>query len=186
MLGVVAGESERLARIVNDILYASRLDSDAVDVAIAHVNAAEVAALVVAAARAHLPKGIDLSLEAAADLPPVAADSDKVRQVLVNLVENAIKYSPEGGEVEVTIETVRDRVRFAVQDRGLGIPAGEQERIFEKFYRLDPNLTRGVGGTGLGLYISREIVRRMDGRIWVESVPGEGSTFTFELPVADA
>ena len=184
MLAVVASESERLARIVNDILYASRLDSDAVDVAIARVDAREVAALVVAAARAHLPPAIELTLRAPDGLPPVAADPDKVRQVLVNLVENAIKYSPEGGPVEVSVEAVRDRLRFSVSDRGLGIPAAEHHRIFEKFYRLDPNLTRGVGGTGLGLYISREIVRRMDGRIWVESEPGVGSTFSFELPLA--
>lgn len=184
MLSVVAGESERLARIVNDILYASRLDSDTVDVSIAQVNARDVASTVVAAARAHLPDGVELTLEAPADLRPVAADGDKVRQVLVNLVENAIKYSPDGGPVRVLVETAQNRMRFSVSDRGLGIPAGEHARIFEKFYRLDPNLTRGVGGTGLGLYISREIVRRMDGRIWVESVPGEGSTFSFELPLA--
>ena len=75
-------------------------------------------------------------------------------------------------------------MRFAVRDRGLGIPAAEHERIFEKFYRLDPNLSRGVGGTGLGLYICREIVRRMGGRIRVESERGRGSTFSFELPLA--
>ncbi len=184
MLTVVAGESERLARIVNDILYASRLDSDAVDLAIDRVDAREVAALVVAAARVHLPPRIELSLHAPDGLPPVSADADKVRQVLVNLVENAIKYSPEGGPVDVSLEAVRDRLRFSVADRGLGIPAAEHHRIFEKFYRLDPNLTRGVGGTGLGLYISREIVRRMDGRIWVESEPGVGSTFYVELPLA--
>ena len=75
-------------------------------------------------------------------------------------------------------------VRFSVRDEGLGIPAAEQRRIFEKFYRVDPNLSRGIGGTGLGLYICRELVRRMDGHIWVESREGEGSTFAFELPVA--
>ena len=186
LLGVVAGESERLARIVNDILDASRLDSDLVEVSIEQVNAREVAAVVVAAARAHLPDGIELSLHAPDNLPPVAADGDKVRQVLVNLVENAIKYSPDGGPVRVLVEPVDNRMRFSVGDRGLGIPAGEQTRIFEKFYRLDPNLTRGVGGTGLGLYISREIARRMDGRLWVESSPGVGSTFFFELPLASS
>jgi signal transduction histidine kinase len=75
-------------------------------------------------------------------------------------------------------------VRFSISDQGLGIPSGEQRRIFEKFYRLDPHMTRGIGGTGLGLYICRELVRRMDGRIWVTSEPGRGSTFAFELPVA--
>ena len=75
-------------------------------------------------------------------------------------------------------------MRFRVTDEGLGVPPAEQDRIFEKFFRLDPNLTRGVGGTGLGLYISRELVTRMNGRIWLDSREGEGSTFTVELPVA--
>ena len=184
MLAVVASESERLARIVNDILYASRLDSDAVDVSIDRVDGRELAGLVVAAANAQLPAGITLTLRAPDGLPPVAADPDKVRQVLFNLVENAIKYSPDGGPVEVALEQMHDRLRFSVSDRGLGIPPAEHQRIFAKFYRLDPNLTRGVGGTGLGLYISREIARRMDGRIWVQSTPGDGSTFFFELPLA--
>jgi len=104
--------------------------------------------------------------------------------VLVNLVENAVKYSPDGGTVVVALRTVGGHVRFSVVDEGLGIPHAEQRRIFEKFYRLDPNMTRGIGGTGLGLYICRELVRRMGGRIWVESDPGRGSTFTFELPIA--
>ena len=123
-------------------------------------------------------------LSAPARAVQVAADPDGLRQVLVNLVENAVKYSPDGGRVELELEPGDGRVRFSVRDRGLGIPAAEHERIFEKFYRLDPNLSRGVGGTGLGLYICREIVRRMGGRIRVESEPGRGSTFSFELPLA--
>ena len=109
-----------------------------------------------------------------------------LRQVLANLVENAVKYSPAGGRVLVSLGRHEGRVLFAVRDEGLGIPLREQERIFEKFFRLDPNLTRGVGGTGLGLYICRELVRRMGGRIWVASREGEGSTFFFELPAVAA
>jgi signal transduction histidine kinase len=105
--------------------------------------------------------------------------------VLTNLVDNAIKYSPDGGPVEVAIARRDHAVRFSVRDRGLGIPASDQPRIFDKFYRLDPNLTRGVGGTGLGLYICRELLRRVDGTIWVESRVGEGSRVTFELPAAE-
>ena len=104
--------------------------------------------------------------------------------MLVNLVENAVKYSPDGGPVEVALEQCDGRVRFSVRDRGLGIPPAEHGRIFEKFYRLDPNLSRGVGGTGLGLYICREILQRMGSRIQLDSEPGSGSTFSFELPVA--
>jgi signal transduction histidine kinase len=105
--------------------------------------------------------------------------------VLVNLVENAIKYSPDGGQVEVGVEQRDDAVRFHVRDEGLGIPPQEQERVFEKFYRADPQMIRGVGGTGLGLYICKELVGRMGGKIWVESGGEKGSTFFFELPVAE-
>ena len=184
MLGVIAGESERLARIVNDILLASRLDSGAETVEIGRTDATELARAVLAAAEAHLPSDVELALVAPEPGPQVAADPDGLRQVLVNLVENAVKYSPNGGRVELELTPENGRVRFAVSDCGLGIPASEHERIFEKFFRLDPNLSRGVGGTGLGLYISREIVRRMGGRIKVESEPGRGSTFSFELPLA--
>jgi signal transduction histidine kinase len=117
--------------------------------------------------------------------PAAVADPDKVRQVIANLIDNAVKYSPHGGTVDVAIDRAEDGlVRVCVRDEGLGIPAREQQRVFEKFYRLDPNLTLGVGGTGLGLYISRELVERMGGRIWVESTPARGSWFVFELPVA--
>jgi signal transduction histidine kinase len=126
-----------------------------------------------------------LVLTLADDLPRVAGDADKVGRVLINLVDNAIKYSPDGGRVDVTVRPLGAHVRFSVTDPGLGVPAAEQRRIFEKFYRLDPNMTRGVGGTGLGLYICRELVRRMEGRIWVDSHGlGRGSTFHVELPVA--
>jgi signal transduction histidine kinase len=153
-------------------------------VEISSTDATVLARGVLAAAEAHLPSGVELALIAPEPPPQVAADPDGLRQVLVNLVENAIKYSPEGGRVELELAQSDGRVRFAVRDAGLGIPASEHERIFEKFFRLDPNLSRGVGGTGLGLYISSEIVRRMGGRIRVASEPGRGSTFSFELPLA--
>jgi PAS domain S-box-containing protein len=184
LLGVVASEADRLARTVNDILWASRLDVGTLSVAIGSCDPAALVESVIAAQRTHLPPRIELALETAATLPDVAADGDKVRQVLVNLVDNAVKYSPEGGRVTLTVTRRGTHVRFAVSDEGLGIPYADQRRIFDKFYRLDPQLTRGVGGTGLGLYISRELVRRMNGRIWVRSTPGRSSTFYVELPVA--
>jgi signal transduction histidine kinase len=133
---------------------------------------------------------VTLKLQTPKRLPPVAADEQQLRQVLVNLVENAVKYSPDGGPVEVKLSRGERGIRWAVSDRGLGIPASERRRVFEKFYRLDPNMTRGIGGTGLGLYICRELVRRLDGRIWVEGngngdANGKGSTFFVEIPVAD-
>jgi two-component system sensor histidine kinase VicK len=140
----------------------------------------------VAAAQTHLPEGVELHLEAPAKLPAITADPEQLRQVLTNLVDNAVKYSPDGGAVCVRLAAEDGSLRFSVSDRGLGIPEAEQRRIFEKFYRLDPQMTRGIGGTGLGLYISRELVRRVDGRIWVESRAGHGSTFHVEIPLAHA
>ena len=186
LLAVIAAESDRLARTVNDILWASRLDTDRVQLDLGTHDPRELARTVVEAAQVHLPARVELSFSCERDLPPILGDPDKVRQVLTNFVDNAIKYSPDGGQVEIEIARRDHAVRFSVADQGLGIPTGEQRRIFDKFYRVDPNLTRGVGGTGLGLYISRELVRRMNGTIWVESREGEGSRFSFELPVATA
>jgi signal transduction histidine kinase len=186
LLAVIAGESDRLARIVDQVLAASRLDSGSFSLSVEHCDSWRLALEVVEAARAHAPAGVAIELGGGGDLPDVACDPDMLRQVLANLVENAVKYSPDGGRVIVSLRPHERRVLFAVHDEGLGIPLRDQERIFEKFFRLDPNLTRGVGGTGLGLYICRELVRRMGGRIWVASSSGEGSTFFFELPVAEA
>jgi signal transduction histidine kinase len=184
LLAVIAGESDRLARIVEQVLAASRLDSGSFSFAVERCDPGPLALEVVEAAQAHIPPGVALELAPGNDLPQVAADPDMLRQVLANLVENAVKYSPSGGRVHISLGRHEGRVLFAVRDEGLGIPLREQERIFEKFFRLDPNLTRGVGGTGLGLYICRELVRRMGGRIWVASRESVGSTFFFELPAA--
>jgi PAS domain S-box-containing protein len=186
LLGVIASESDRLGTIVNDLLVAGRLDADQLPLEIERCDPVELAESVVEAAKTHLPEEIVLDLVAPAEVHKVVADSGQLRQVLVNLVDNAIKYSPEGGRVSVSIANGDGLIRFSVADAGLGIPASEHRRIFEKFYRLDPDMTRGIGGTGLGLYICRELVRRMDGKIWLESRLGEGSTFLVELPAASS
>ncbi len=186
LLAVIADESDRLASIIEDLLLASHLDSGRLHLAIEACDPRPVAMAVLEAADTHVPPNVRLVLDAANEVPSVRADPSQLQQVLGNLVDNAVKYSPRGGEVRVRIEGTGNSVRFSVSDSGLGIPAAEQRRIFEKFYRLDPNMTRGIGGTGLGLYISRELVRRFDGRIWVESTEGEGSTFHVELPAATA
>jgi PAS domain S-box-containing protein len=184
LLEVISSESDRLARIVNDILWASRLESGRMSIAIERCDAAAITNEVADVARARAPEGIEVVVSATRGLPPVAADPDKLRQILTNLTDNAIKYSPDGGNVDLEIVRSGARVRFRVTDAGLGVPPAEQDRIFEKFFRLDPNLTRGVGGTGLGLYISRELVTRMNGRIWVASDGRHGSSFFLELPIA--
>ena len=184
LLGVVATEAHRLARIVNDILWASRLDAESVPFSIGAHDAREIAERIVQTTRVSLPENVDLDLVTPSGLPPLVADPDKLSQVLSNLVENAVKYSPGGGRVEVRLEQRDGSIWFLVSDEGIGIPPGERERVFEKFYRLDPNLTQGVGGTGLGLYICRELVSRMDGQIWVEPSAGPGTTVVVELPAA--
>jgi PAS domain S-box-containing protein len=182
LLEVIAEESNRLADIVNDLLIASQLDTGTLRATIERCDPREIAQLEIDAARTHLPQTIEVVLAAPDDLPAVAADPGQLRQVLGNLIENAIKYSPGGGTIDISIEPVDRHVRFAIRDSGLGIPKSEQRRIFEKFYRLDPDMARGIGGTGLGLYICRELVRRVDGRIWVESDGRSGSTFVVEIP----
>src|SRR5207249_2964526 len=159
LLEVIASESDRLARIVNDILWASRLESGTMHTTIERCDGVELARSVLDAAHHYAPPSIEFDLEAPERAPLIAADPDKARQVLTNLVDNAVKYSPDGGKVLLEITVEGPMLRFAVSDQGLGVPPAEHRRIFEKFYRLDPDLTRGVGGTGLGLYISREIGR---------------------------
>jgi PAS domain S-box-containing protein len=185
-VSLIADESERLGRIVNEILLANQLDAGRVDMEVEPFDPADLVERVVEATRTHTPPTVTVSHSVAEDLPHVSADSDKVRQVLVNLIENAIKYSPEGGHVEVDVAEHDGAVRFGVRDEGLGIAPEDQDRIFEKFYRADPQMVRGVGGTGLGLYICKELVSRMGGRIWVEPNDGKGSAFFFELQTAEA
>jgi signal transduction histidine kinase len=184
LLAIVSDEAARLARLLDDVLSASRLDAKNERFEIVPTDAAEIAQGAVDAVRPRLPEGLEVSLVAAPDLPRVAADPDKLRQILVNLRENAIKYSPDGGRIEIALSHRHSVVEFSVRDQGLGISEEELPQIFDRFHRVDPNMTRGVGGTGLGLYISRELVEGMHGRMWVTSSEGEGSTFSFELPVA--
>ena len=186
LLEVIAAESERLSRIAGEILLASNLDAGRFSVERQQLDVEELVTEVVDEMRALVASREDIVIDLVANggLGPVAGDSDKLRQVLINLLDNAVKYSPDGGRIEVRVEPNGNCVRFVITDEGLGIPHGEQQRIFGKFYRLDPRLTRGIGGTGLGLYICRELVRRMEGRLSVTSSEGHGSSFVVDLPAA--
>ena len=183
-LEIIVSETERLTAIVSQILLAGQLEEGRVDVTTTATDLKPLAESALDLARLRAPEQIELRLEQDGAPAVALADEDKLRQVLVNLLDNAIKYSPDGGDVVVELEGGNGRVRLAVRDHGLGIPQGEQERIFEKFYRLDPALTRGVGGSGLGLFISRELVSRMGGSLTVRSQPGEGAAFVVDLPAA--
>jgi PAS domain S-box-containing protein len=185
LLDVIAEQSKRLARLVEEILLTGQLDAGSLRIAKEPFDPEQLVRRVVEEARHRISDGTTLEMSASTPLPDVVGDSARTHQVLANLIDNAIKYSPGGGRVEVTAEQDGEAIRFSVRDEGLGIPRGEQDRIFDKFYRLDPDNRRGVGGTGLGLYICRELVHSMNGRVWVDSAPPRGATFVFELPIAE-
>ncbi len=183
LLEMIGSEASRLSQITEDVLLASRLDRDDVPLGRDRIDVAEVVHAAVEATMPRLPAEITVRAETV-NGNAALGDRDRVEQVILNLLDNAIKYSPAGGAVVVSAERAGEVVRIAVEDEGIGIPASEQSAIFEKFYRSDPELRQAPSGTGLGLYISRELVRRMGGRIGVESRPGAGSTFFVELPAA--
>jgi PAS domain S-box-containing protein len=182
LLEMIAEQSNRLAGLVEEILVAGQLDSGSLSVVADTFDPEELVRGVVTVAHSRVAEERDIEVTVPPVVPKVHGDGERTRQVLLNLIDNAIKYSPSGGQIDVRLTTVGDHLRFSVHDEGLGIPVGEQERIFDKFYRLDPDQRRGIGGTGLGLYICRELIRSMHGRIWVDSEPGQGTTFAFELP----
>jgi PAS domain S-box-containing protein len=180
-LSYIASESERLTEIVDQLLNVARLDAGDLQVELGRIDVASVVSEVV-----ETVEGANHRFEI--DLPeePLAAeaDPDKVRQVFNILVENALRYSPRGGKVTVGARRNADRVEVRIVDEGMGIPAAEREWIFRKFYRAESAARDGAAGTGLGLFIAKELVNAMGGRIWVDSTEGEGSSFAFELPVA--
>src|SRR5579884_3289808 len=186
-LRYIASESQRLTSIVDTLLNVARLDTGDLQVNIAETDVRDVVGQVL-----ETVSGAELNgHEFVVDLPdePLAAkaDPEKLRQVCTILVENAIRYSPEGGTVTVGAARHEDMVEVSVADEGIGIPQSDQEQIFRKFYRgSDAELRAGAGGTGLGLFIARGLVTAMGGRIWVSSQEGEGSRFAFELPAAVA
>jgi two-component system, OmpR family, phosphate regulon sensor histidine kinase PhoR len=181
LLAMIETESHRLAEIVDQILVSTEVDRGSVRLRPEACNLRELCESAVESARVRAPDSVELALDVRDDVV-VHTDPSRLRQVVVNLLDNAVKYSPQGGRVEVRVAERDGTVAIEIADEGLGIPEESQGRIFEKFFRLDPEMRRGVGGSGLGLYISRELVERMGGRIRVDSVPGRGATFTIQLP----
>jgi two-component system phosphate regulon sensor histidine kinase PhoR len=179
---MIVYEAEHLKKIVDQLLISTQLDRGTLRLAVREVDLVQLCENVVGAARARAPVGVLVALELPERVGAVQVDEALLRQVLVNLVDNALKYSIEGGLVLVRVRDEPEAATIDVVDHGLGIPTAEQERIFEKFYRLDAEMTRGVGGSGLGLYISREIVAQLGGSLTVRSELGRGSTFTVTLP----
>jgi two-component system phosphate regulon sensor histidine kinase PhoR len=184
-LGYIASESERLTGIVDQLLNVARLDTGDLQVNLTPTDVRALVEDVVGAAEEHARSDDHRFV---VDVPgePIdaEADTEKLRQILAHLVDNAIKFSPGGGTVTVSARRADDTVEVRVVDEGIGIPEEEQRRIFTRFYRAE-SVARdpGAGGTGLGLFIAHGLVAAMGGRMWVESREGDGSTFAFELPL---
>jgi PAS domain S-box-containing protein len=179
LLSMIATEAARLSQITEEVLLTSQLDRGDLTLERAPVDVAEVVRSAVHTMRPQLPDSMTIEVEVDDHIGVASGDADRVQQVLVNLLDNAAKYG--SGTVKVSAEGTNGLVRIAVSDAGPGIGAADRERIFEKFYRADPQLARVARGTGLGLYISRELARRMGGRLALASEPGEGATFVMEL-----
>jgi DNA-binding response OmpR family regulator len=171
--------------LINDMLDISRIESGRVVLKIEPIHAADVVAGTIDSFRAVLEQtGRVVKVRVPEGLPRVAADRDRVGQVLMNFVSNALKYSPSGGDVVISARHVGDHVNVSVQDHGMGISRDDIKQLFTKFYRIDNALTREIGGTGLGLSICKSIIELHGGKVWVRSKMGEGSTFSFSLPIA--
>jgi two-component system phosphate regulon sensor histidine kinase PhoR len=184
-LSTVNEQAERLARLVDDLLQVSRIDAKRVRIEWSEVDVDETLHDLVG--QFHSKWGSRrLILDTARGLPRLKADRSKLEEILINLIDNAIKYSPEWTPVRVTARVTGDEIEVAIADRGFGIAPEDAAQLFQKFQRISTPATRDIGGSGLGLYIVKGLVEAHGGRVWVESVPGAGSTFAFTMPRARA
>jgi signal transduction histidine kinase len=183
-LRVINEQSSRLHRMVLALLDISRLESGQLSIERTPLDLAALARRVVEESRS-ANDGRQIELVAPAEPLPVAGDELRLEQVLQNLIQNALKYSPEGRPIGVRVERQAERAAVAVTDRGIGIPAAALPRLFTRFYRAPNAEEQQIGGMGVGLYVVREIMTLHGGDVAVESVEGEGSTFTISLPVVE-
>jgi PAS domain S-box-containing protein len=198
-LAVIEEEADKLNGLINNLLDASRLQAGGLKLQFAYLDLPSMVEKLVERSRLQpqaprdpqrdgaSPAGsaprYTFSVDFPSDFPPVKGDYERMREVLSNLIGNAIKYSPEGGLIRIGGQTKRNEVVVSVSDEGIGIPANEQERIFDRFSRVDNSLTRQTPGAGLGLFLVKAVIEAHGGRVWVESRPGMGSTFYFTLPL---
>jgi len=186
-LEIIEEEADRLESLINNLLDVSRIQAGGLSLEFADVNLNVLIQKIVAAWRTQTDRHT-LQIDIPAPLPAIWGDEERLRQVLANLISNAIKYSPEGGAIRVggwsDRKEGRERVVLYVADQGIGVPLDELETIFHPFYRVDSTLRRGAPGAGLGLFLSRAIVDANNGEIWARSEPGRGTTFFVALPVA--
>jgi signal transduction histidine kinase/GGDEF domain-containing protein len=179
---------DRLTQILNDLLDSSRIEAGKIQMKIEELDLKGPIEFILSTFKPQAEgKSIRLQMEIPQELPSVYGDRGKVEQILMNLVGNAIKFTPEGGLVSVLARLwngKRGMVAISVQDSGIGIPKDQLEKVFERFYQVEDSLNRSVSGTGLGLAITKGLVEAHQGKIWAESEVGVGSTFTFTLPIS--
>jgi two-component system phosphate regulon sensor histidine kinase PhoR len=181
---IIQEHAERLTRLTDDLLRLSKIEAGQMELQLHAVNPGDLVALCVETARfSSQRKQLTIDVNCPESLPAVRGDAGRLRDVLQNLLDNAVQYTPPEGHITVSAEAENGEMIFTVADDGIGIPHADQERIFERFYRVDEGRSREVGGTGLGLSIARHIVEAHGGRIWVESTVGQGSRFYFSAPV---
>ncbi len=186
-LEIIRNNADRLTALVNDLLDISRIETGRVELDLRAVHIHEVVEQVVTSLQARAQsRGLDLKAQVPASLPAVWGDSARVAQILTNLVGNAIQYTPPGGKVTISARPANGFLEVSVADTGIGISEENRKRIFDRFFRADDPLVQETPGTGLGLSITASLVEMHGGEIWVESELGEGSTFTFTLPLATA
>jgi signal transduction histidine kinase len=182
--GIIIKESERLIRLVSQILDYEKIESAKLDWAIASLDLKEVVNdAVISTQQLTVEKNIAIDLDLAENAPAVSGDRDRLVQVMVNLISNAVKFcNPDGGMIVIRLRVVDHRLRVEVHDNGLGIKPEDQAEVFEPFRQIK-NPTQGrPTGTGIGLTITKRIIDFHHGRIWVDSEPGKGTIFSFELP----
>jgi signal transduction histidine kinase len=179
---------ERLLALTGDLLDVTRIETGRVDLVLQPTDLAGVIETVVTELRPRLEaKEQELVLDLDPDLPLALCDRVRTGQIIGNLLGNAIKYTPDGGRIAITVVLARQESHLEVSlaDNGVGISAHDQEKLFDRFYRAESATLSGASGAGLGLHIARSLVELHGERIWVESAPGKGSTFFFTLPVAE-
>jgi signal transduction histidine kinase len=182
-LAVIEEEADRLDHLINNLLEASRLQAGGVKLRLGFVDLSDMAKSTVEKLQTTTDKHT-FTLDFPEDFPPIQGDHERLQEVLTNLIGNAIKYSPDGGLIKVGgLVTDANTVRLYVSDEGIGISPGDQEQIFDRFYRVDNGLTRQTPGTGLGLFLVKAVVEAHGGQVRVESTPGQGSVFWVELPI---
>jgi two-component system phosphate regulon sensor histidine kinase PhoR len=180
-------ETGHLTQMVNELLDLSRIESGTSQLLLDDVDLVRVARATAERLRLFAERqGLRIDLELPDRVAPVRGDEDRLGQVLVNLLHNAVKFSPDGGQILVGVREDEGNVRVWVSDPGIGVPRADLTRIFERFYKVDRARVRGRGGTGLGLSIARHVIESHGGRIWAESDEGSGSTFLFTIPLAPA